>query len=892
MSDIDKDRLNRALTGRYRIERKLGEGGMATVYLTDDVKHERQVALKVLKPELAAVVGGDRFLAEIKTTANLQHPHILPLYDSGEADSFLYYVMPYVQGETLRDRIDREKQLPVEDAVRIAVAVGNALDYAHRHGVVHRDIKPGNILIQDGQPVVGDFGIALAVGSAGGARLTETGLSVGTPFYMSPEQATGDMGVGPASDTYALAAVLYEMLTGEPPYTGTTAQAVLGRIIQGVPVSATAMRTSVPAHVDAAIRKGLEKLPADRFKGAQDFATALQDPAFRHGEARGAAGAAAGAGPWKWVAAAAVVASLGLSAALVSEMTQPEPELSVERFAMPFLPGQELEFTGEAGYKLSPDGQMLVYRYVDDGRQILVARRWDDLRATPIRETEGASNPALSPDGLELAFEQGDEVKVLALAGGPVRTLVSPGFNPVWGRDGYVYARADSGTVRVRAEGGPVEVVTVLSGPDDGHRPYAVLPSDKLIYVAPVDDFNAFEIRGFDPAKGESKLIANGLVPSYLPSGHLLFVVDGVLMAARFDPDDLELLGQPVAVLDGLASYSVSENGKLFYTIGTSLGGTVERLIQLMWVDRAGQARPVDPDWTFVQGGPDIGWSLSPDGTQLAIRERTTDGNDIWIKQLDTGPRSRLTFGPDQERMPVWGPEPGEVTFLSDRDGNLDVWSKAADGTGEPRRLLDFEESVATVEWSPDFQSMLIRTVGPRSVEANRDIYLFRPGVDSVPTPLLADEGYDEMYPDISPDGRWIAYQTTETDRSEIYVRPFPDVRGGRWQVSVNGGRQPRWANSGREIFFQGPNLEMMVVNVDASSGFRASEPRELFQSEPGWIWGDISGLRFEVSADDQSFLIAREAPRPGGEEAEGEPTAVLVNNFHQELKTRLSGGR
>jgi eukaryotic-like serine/threonine-protein kinase len=313
------DRLNAALDGRYHLLRMLGEGGMATVYLADDLRHERQVALKVLKPELAAVVGAERFLAEIKTTANLHHPHILPLFDSGEADSFLFYVMPYVDGETLRSRLARDHQLPVEEAVAIASAVAQALQHAHDRGVIHRDIKPANILTQDGQPVVSDFGIALALG-AGGARLTETGLSLGTPYYMSPEQATGDQHVGPASDIYALAAVLYEMLTGDPPYVGSTAQAVLGKIIQGVPVSATAARSSVPAHVDAAIRKGLEKLPADRFQSAKDFAKALGDPTFRHGAT--VAGPAAAAGPWKRVAlAASAVAVVALGALGVNLMS-------------------------------------------------------------------------------------------------------------------------------------------------------------------------------------------------------------------------------------------------------------------------------------------------------------------------------------------------------------------------------------------------------------------------------------------------------------------------------------------------------------------------------------------------------------------------------------------
>lgn len=381
-------RLNAALEGRYTIERELGQGGMATVYLADDLKHERKVALKVLKPELAAVVGAERFLAEIKTTANLQHPHILPLFDSGEADRFLFYVMPYVQGETLADRIKREKQLPVDEALGIATSVASALQHAHERGVIHRDIKPGNILLQDGQPVVGDFGIALAVGGAGSARLTATGLSVGTPYYMSPEQATGDQVVGPASDTYALACVLYEMLTGEPPYPGSTAQAVLGRIIQGVPVSATAVRKSIPSNVDAAIRKALEKIPADRFTGAQAFAKALADPNYRHGADAGGVGSAsvrmrrvAVAG---WAAAAASMAALVVGSTLGS----PEPLRRVERFAVPFLEGQEPVFVGPNGYDLSPDG-----RGLGDDRASYRHRGLAQLPDLPVDELTSRSMP-------------------------------------------------------------------------------------------------------------------------------------------------------------------------------------------------------------------------------------------------------------------------------------------------------------------------------------------------------------------------------------------------------------------------------------------------------------------------------------------------------------------
>ena len=273
------DRLNTALDGRYRIIRHLGEGGMATVYLCEDLKHDRQVALKLLKPELAAVLGAERFVQEIKTTAALQHPHILGLLDSGAAEGLLYYVMPYVRGETLRARLARETQLPVADAIAIATAVADALADAHAAGIVHRDIKPENILLQQSangtHPLVADFGIALAVQQAGGARMTQTGLSLGTPQYMAPEQAMGDKVIDARADIYALGAVLYEMLAGEPPYTGANAQAIVAKLLTEAPRALTVLRPAVPEHVDAAVLMALEKLPADRFANIQSFKAAL-----------------------------------------------------------------------------------------------------------------------------------------------------------------------------------------------------------------------------------------------------------------------------------------------------------------------------------------------------------------------------------------------------------------------------------------------------------------------------------------------------------------------------------------------------------------------------------------------------------------------------------------
>ncbi|MEO7713281.1 MAG: serine/threonine-protein kinase, partial [Gemmatimonadaceae bacterium] len=268
-------RLNSALAERYRIDRELGAGGMATVYLAHDLKHDRDVAIKVLKPELGEVLGAERFLAEIKVTANLRHPNLLPLFDSGDADGLLFYVMPYIEGQTLRARMQLEQQLPVDDTLRIIALLASALDYAHARGVIHRDLKPENILLQAGQPLIADFGIALAVAHAGGDRITQTGISLGTPHYMSPEQAAGDRAVDARSDQYALGAIAYEALTGEPPHTGATAQVLIARLMTEAPRSVRGARPSVSASVDAAVLRALSKAPADRFASCGDLSRAL-----------------------------------------------------------------------------------------------------------------------------------------------------------------------------------------------------------------------------------------------------------------------------------------------------------------------------------------------------------------------------------------------------------------------------------------------------------------------------------------------------------------------------------------------------------------------------------------------------------------------------------------
>ena len=518
-------RLNAALEGRYAIERELGEGGMATVYLADDLRHGRKVALKVLKPDLAAVVGAQRFLAEIKTTANLQHPHILPLHDSGEADSFLFYVMPYVEGETLQERIDREKQLPVDDAVRIATAVAQALETAHEQGIIHRDIKPANILLSRGEPLIADFGIALAVGAAGGSRLTETGLSVGTPFYMSPEQATGDQILGAASDTYALACVLYEMLVGEPPYIGNTAQAVLGKIIMGGPVSATAQRASIPANVDGALRCALEKLPADRFASAQEFADALENEHFRYGEPADTTVVDVGHLKRRATALASLAGVLALALGWVTLGPQPaEPPDPIGRFSLVLDEDQE----PDGHFNVSPDGSAIVFRAPNANGDFQVwLRQWGSLTPTAVPGTsEGTPGfPVISPDGTEMVFIAGGQLKVAPLQGGVVRTLAdSASCCSRWGPDGYIYysATGDRTIKRVPARGGAVEPVTQREQEGDGeHGEFQVLPGGEI---------GVFTVWG-EPARieamrlstGERQVLTPGVKPYVTPTGHLIF---------------------------------------------------------------------------------------------------------------------------------------------------------------------------------------------------------------------------------------------------------------------------------------------------------------------------------------------------------------------------------
>jgi serine/threonine-protein kinase len=897
MSDA-MERLNAALEGRYRLDEEIGEGGMATVYLAEDLKHHRPVALKVLKPELAAVVGADRFLTEIETTAGLQHPHILPLHDSGEADHFLYYVMPYVEGESLRDRLDRERQLPVDEAVGIAVSLAGALEHAHRKGIVHRDIKPANILMQDGQPIIADFGIALAVGSAGGARLTETGLSVGTPYYMSPEQATGDQQIGARSDIYALACVLYEMLTGEPPFGGSTAQAVLGRILSGDSTPVTQVRPSIPAHVDGALRKGLEKIPADRFASAEEFGKALSDRGFRYGqEADDRALAGRAAGPWRGIAIASGIAALVLGAIAVWGLTNAAPDLPVTRYAVMLPDDHDPAAPYGANLAISPDGSTLVYvgPGPDGTGTQLWLRRLDQLDPTPIGGTSTAFAPVFSPDGTRVAFLAGppNTIRIVSLTGEPPLTVADSlvGGNSLdWGDDGYLYADLAStvGIGRVPVGGGTLESLTVLdtATAEGFHAWQQALPGGRgligTIGYIPVGNMNEYRIAAFDLESGETRVLVPGVYARYVSTGHLVYVSpEGVLLQAPFDVDRLEVTGPSTALVEGVgigafgsADITVGADGTLAYMAGSAASS----LARVVRVNREGEVVPVDPDWQFDPGLPEVALRLSPDDRRLAVKISTEAGEDIWVKELPDGPLSRLTFDDNIDRRPNWTADGRSVYYTSDRGSGspniYDLWIQPADGTGSPEVLLDLEGSILEAGLTPDEQTFALRLGGLSGQTGVRDLVGIRRG--ETETFPVATEPWDEKGLALSPSGRWIAYESTETGQDQVYVRPFPDADGGKWQVSTEGGFNPMWAHDEEELFFIDAAGNMVVATVEAGTTFRVGQRQTLFSVADRQLDGQPNNRSWDMTSDDEYFVMVQ----PFAADDAERNRLVIVQNF------------
>ena len=816
-----------ALANRYRIERELGQGGMATVYLAEDLRHDRKVAIKVLRPELAAVIGAERFLREIKTIATLQHPHILGLIDSGEANGTAWYVMPFVEGESLRDRLRREKHLPIADALRLATEVAAALDYAHRHGVIHRDIKPENILLHDGSALVADFGIALAVSSAGGNRMTETGMSLGTPHYMSPEQAMGEREITVRSDVYALGCVTYEMLTGDPPFIGSTAQAIIAKVMTEKPAGIRRQRDRVSEEVEDAVLTALEKLPADRFATAAEFAAALS------GQAAGATVRSGSARPRpvsrasRLAVVAGAVALVGAGALVGAWSAGHRTPASVV-----FL---QRTFRSEAIYnaRYAPDGRTVVY---SSAAETSAPALWVVSPDYPEPKALGLSGTHL------LGVSSKGELAVLVraeflrhrlflgtlarvpLGGGAPREVLDSVREADWSPDGSELAIIHDVNGRDRLEFPAGTVVYQASGylsdprisPDGRHLAFAEHPyrwddrgTVKIVdragkTVAVTRDYQAIEGVAWRP-QGDEVLFS-----AYNSSG---FNVRGIRLDGR----------ERVAVTGAgnLTIQDISRSGRLLLTRD-------DAPYRLM-LRPPGAAREVDASWLDASISPE----LSRDGSLLAFTNGGFDARvyyDVMLRKTEGGDAARLGegqaagFSPDGKWV---------LAFVSTTPARLVLYPTRA---GAERRIpIDPFEGIGSADWFPDGRSILF--CGNRAGEASRCwIQPVEGGKARAVTPEGTDRGL------VSPDGReLVAFSLS------LGYRRYP-ATGGDGRVIPGLTPEDRiavWSRDGRAVVVGSTNSPTLD-RVDLATGRR--EPLVTLGTEPP---GPRSRPVFFAAADD-----------------------------------------
>ncbi len=851
MSDI-LPTIQSALEGRYRLDHEIGAGGMATVYLAEDLRHERKVAIKVLKPELSAILGGERFLNEIRVTANLQHPHILPLYDSGEAAGHLYYVMPYVRGESLRQRLEREKQLVVEEAVKITAAVASALDYAHRHGVVHRDIKPANILLHDGQPLVADFGIALAVSMAGGDRLTETGLSLGTPFYMSPEQATGDHNTDGRSDVYALACVGYEMLAGDPPHTGSTTQSVLAKIVAEPPAPVTSVRPATPEHVAAALAKALEKLPADRFSSAADFAAALTTPTLA---TRAVPAMAKPVGSSGWlgraaIAAVALVVGFGLGRTGRAPVTASE---GLGRFALQLAPITSLATGFAIQVAMPPDGSAVAFvGRGQRGNQVFLRAMADSIPRA-VRGTEGAQAAFFSPDGQRVGFWLPNRLQWVPLEGGtPTLIADNAGAFAVWTDRGEVVYTDPYGRS------------LLIAGPDGTGRAVAEPPDGTFQSLSPLPGGEKVLATLLAFGRSSSRVVAVSLVDGsvedvglpdvvmaqYVNSGHLVYQrrTGGPLMAAPYDLRSLSLAGESMAIApDARITFRVMPQ---WAVAGSSLAYVPPAPFQLVIVDRQGRETVLRSDPRTYHHP-----RVSPDGSLVALDITDPDARDIWVVDMRSRGMSRLTVG-EIANDPYWSPDGRRLAYASLRGSTRSMWMRNADGSGAADSIHGDSLDYSSGTFAPDGSSMVVSTalLGGLIAIPLDGSGAVRRVEQSRPT---------EAYPALSPDGRWLAYVSDESGRQEVYLRPYPSP-GGRVLISLNGGSEPVWSPDGGEITYRedsGGGARLIAVRIDETDGIRVTERVPLFDVGDYVIAEDHAN--YDVLPDGSGFVMVK-SPQAG----------------------------
>jgi Tol biopolymer transport system component/tRNA A-37 threonylcarbamoyl transferase component Bud32 len=875
--------LRAGLAATYIVEREIGVGGMATVYLAQDRKHDRRVAIKVLRPELGADVGAERFLAEIRVTAGLQHPNLLPLFDSGEVSTLLYYVMPLVAGESLRAKLDRERQMPVDDAVRLTVKLAGALDYAHRHGVIHRDLKPENILLQDGEPLIADFGIALAVSHIGAKRLTATGLSLGTPTYMSPEQAAADSVLDARSDQYALACVLYEMLSGEPPHIARSVQAMIARILTEPPRSIRAMRPSVPAHVDDALQRALAKVPADRFASMREFgealsARALPMAAVGHGKEKTSRRTVTGAA----LAFVAMVACVGAGWLFMHR------DSGVRAKTARFVISALTDSPREGAPTITPDGQSLVYIGPASTKRQIFVRGIDELTARPLAGTDGALSVFVSPDGRRIGFLTiEDKLKVVPITGGQIETLTSVFrfANARWVPGGTMILAVPGeqwrGLVRLADSGGVMTRLTVVdtSRGEAYHAAPLLLPDGRTIVFTIVRQRGGpgtligqlasapFGARDTTPRPhqliGVEARQAVALVDDWL----VYVAAEGKsLHAVRFDHSSGRASGTPVVVLQDTAGViegvSLTNSGTLLYSRRRTTNVP-------MLVDATGAAQPLlgAPEGSFMNP------RLSPDGRSLVIQSLSAHGNDVAVYDIASRTPTPLT-STGNAQLPSWTPDGQSVVYWRQAPEPA-YWRQRADGKTPAEQIISVSGGLSSTV-TADGRSLIFE----RRTASSWGIWTASIDERGDRTPrAIVNDRFDNYMPAMSPDGNWLAYASNASGRYEVYVRPFPGP-GAAVQISDIGAIEPVWSKDGRGLYYRAG--QRLVSAALAFSPRLVVASRQLMFGDA--FDSDMPHANYDVTRDGKAFVMI------GGAVTGSE--AVVTLDWLSELRAKLAAAQ
>ena len=851
--------------GPYQVASQIGAGGMGEVYKAADTRLGRTVAIKVLPEHLA----GDpdrlaRFHREAQTISSLNHPHICALHDIGDEHGTQFLVMEHVEGETLADRIIRSGPLDLDHALEYAKQIADALRAAHDRGIVHRDLKPGNVMITASGVKLLDFGLAkLSSDTAVHADvsrvptqgisppLTEVGTILGTVRYMAPEQLEGKE-ADVRSDLYALCLVLYEMVTGKYPFTGTTQASLIASILKDRPRPLTDLQPVVPPQLDRVIQTGLDKDPNTRWQSARELTHALD---WIRAESRTATSHAAtrGVAPvswlWKGLVAGLAAALIALAVLLVRRPSPVEPERRLEIWT-----GATADPTG---FAVSPDGQRLVYVASGPVGTQLWLRSLNADRAEPLAQTAGASHPFWSPDSQSIGFFAEAQLKRVDLISRVTTSLAKAPLpnGGTWGADGILFTPNPGSTVlRIPASGG--EPAPVVSQPAGGNLfPVFVDAGPDFIFQPLARSEVYLASLGSTEAK---LLLSDAVTAASHPLGYMLFVRQGALLAQRFDPVARKLVGSEVSVADSVltsdfgvgTALSVSASGIVAYRRGRTSR-------RLAWFDRSG--RPIGQS-----GGEtnDLRWPALSAKNRMALS--SLKGGQIWLIDSDTSPPTQLTFSPGGKASPLWSPDDQWLAFMSFANGG--IRRKRSNGTGNEETLFAGMTGAPT-DWSGDGRSILLNSgVQPAdlsvlALDSTREL-----------RPYLANPAYVETRGVFSPDSRWVAYDSNESGRFEIYVRPFPDPSGGQSKVSSDGGSFARWSRDGRELYYLSPAGALIVVPVNiAGDVFTHGAARELFRTRIAATEMTDVVHPYDVSADGRFLMRV-----PGEEEVS--PITVLLN--------------